>query len=76
MKKKNASERVCKACGKILIKEKLFCQRCFLQGRNMVTMGAVTAVGGVVTVLGGKKFLEETLPSKSEDELEEEDDED
>ena len=37
-------ERRCKACGKLLLDEKIpFCRRCVLDGRNKVTK-----VGGIV----------------------------
>ena len=38
-----ATNRRCKACGKLLLDERLpFCRRCILQGRNIAGRGAET----------------------------------
>ena len=51
-------EHRCKACGKLLLDEKVpFCRRCVLKGRNKACTGGGITISAVGLFLGANRFI-------------------
>ena len=64
---KEENERRCKACGKLLIDEKVpFCRRCILEGRNKVGQVGGIMGGMAMMVVGANAFINDNSNSNND----------
>lgn len=60
-------ERRCKACGKLLLDEKMpFCRRCVLEGRNKIGQISGTLVGGLMFIGSAKAIVSNNLDNSKQ----------